>query len=353
MVTQITFNSALPEFNFRRPFWEATAMKRICSLVVLMLLSSSAHAGNSFSFVVGGHRIHIGAARHCRSALCVFASIPGVYETRRGRDRNEDRDEPAPAKPVAAAPSPQQVATSATVPPAVKPSVQPVASAPPATVALATSTTREVAPPAPMTAAPTAPATTGTIIVMPAPPAASIGPPEPAPIVPASTTPPASGTIIVIAAPAPPPIEPPPLAAPPAAAAPPVVKISHEDDAPTPLGDWQTEGKKGSVRIEPCGHALCGYVLNPSSNAAGETLLINMKPKTGPEKAVSIWSGNIFSRDSGNTYYATMTMRSPNSLRVEACALGRFFCSGNLWTRIAPQPDKLITSRQVSPAPPS
>ena len=27
-------------------------------------------------------------------------------------------------------------------------------------------------------------------------------------------------------------------------------------------------------------------------------------------------------------------MRAPNSLRVEACALGRFFCSGNVWSRI-------------------
>jgi uncharacterized protein (DUF2147 family) len=150
--------------------------------------------------------------------------------------------------------------------------------------------------------------------------------------------------------PAPPtvPIEPPPVAAPSApAAVPPAVKISHEDDAPTPLGDWQTEGKKGSVRIEPCGHALCGYVLNPSSKTSGETLLINMKPKAASEKAASIWTGNIFSRNSGNTYYATMTMTSPNSLRVEACALGKFFCSGNVWARIvAPQ----ATATQDSPA---
>jgi uncharacterized protein (DUF2147 family) len=337
-------------------------MKRFHSLVVLMLLSSSAHAGNSLSFVIGGHRIHIGAARHCRSASCVFVSIPGVYETRRGRDRNEDRDEPAPAKPVAAAPSPQQVSTSAIVPPAAKPSVQPVASAPPATVTLAASTTREVAPPAPMR--PTAPATTGTIIVMPAPPLAPIELPKPAPITPASTTPPATGTIIVMPAPPTVPIEPPPIEPPPVAV-PPAVKISHEDDAPTPLGDWQTEGKKGSVRIEPCGHALCGYVLNPSSKTSGETLLINMKPKTASdktasdktasdktasEKAGSIWSGNIFSRDSGNTYYATMTMTSPNSLRVEACALGRFFCSKIVWTRIVAPPAQ-VTATQDLPAP--
>src|ERR1700736_4907134 len=336
-------------------------MKRFHSLVVLMLLSSSAHAGNSLAFVIGGHRIHIGAARHCRSASCVFVSIPGVYETRRGRDRNEDRNEPAPAKPVAAAPSPQQVSTSAIVPPA--------APAPPATVTLAASTTREVAPPAPMR--PTAPATTGTIIVMPAPPLAPIELPKPAPITPASTTPPGTRTTVVMPPPPtvpiePPPIEPPPVAVPSApAAAPPAVKISHEDDAPTPLGDWQTEGKKGSVRIEPCGHALCGYVLNPSSKTSGETLLINMKPKTASdktasdktasdktasEKASSIWSGNIFSRDSGNTYYATMTMTSPNSLRVEACALGKFFCSGNVWTRIVAPPAQ-VTATQDLPAP--
>ncbi len=306
-------------------------MKRFCSLVVLMLLSSSAHAGNSLSFVVGGHRIHIEAPRHCRSASCVFVSIPGIYETRRGRDRNDELVDAAPAKPAAAAPAPQQVLPSAIVPPASKTSIQPVASAsPPTTVALAASTTREVAPP-------------------PAP----IEPTKTPPMPPAPITPPATGTIVVMPAPTqpiePPPIETPLVAAPVTPVAPaPALKISREEDEPaaTPLGDWQTEAKKGSVRIEPCGHALCGYILDPASNAAGETLLINMKPK-----AASQWSGNIFSRDSGNTYYATMALKGPNSLRVEACALGRFFCSGNVWTRITAQPDKLVTSRQVSRAP--
>jgi uncharacterized protein (DUF2147 family) len=147
-----------------------------------------------------------------------------------------------------------------------------------------------------------------------------------------------------------PPIETPTVAARPAAdAAPPVSKISREmedEPAETPLGDWQTDGNKGSVRIEPCGRALCGYLLDPSSNAVGETVLINMKPK-----AASEWSGNIYSRDSGNTYYATIAMKGPNSLRVEACAVGRFFCSGNIWSRIRAQPDKLTTSRQVSSEP--
>ena len=137
----------------------------------------------------------------------------------------------------------------------------------------------------------------------------------------------------------------------PAIAAPPATRlltVSHQtdDEPPTPLGDWRTEANRGSVRIEPCGRALCGYVLNPRSNAKAESVLINMKPKASSE-----WSGNVYSRDSGETYYGTIVMKGPNSLRVEACALGRFFCSGNVWTRIVVQPGKLMTAGQMSPEP--
>ncbi len=114
-----------------------------------------------------------------------------------------------------------------------------------------------------------------------------------------------------------------------------MVDIERDD---TPLGDWQTEGKTGAVRIEACGKALCGYLINPSSQAKGESILINMKPKTEAQ-----WRGSIFSRASGNTYNATMTLKTANLLRVEACALGHFFCSGNDWTRIVREP--LVTSR--------
>jgi uncharacterized protein (DUF2147 family) len=148
--------------------------------------------------------------------------------------------------------------------------------------------------------------------------------------------------------PATPPVDTPADAAPPAPA-PHAIQILQETDdeaSDAPLGDWQTEGNKGSVRIERCGSALCGYVLTPSSGAHGETVLINMKPKTASE-----WSGNIYSRDSGSTYYATMAIKGPDSLRVEACALGRFFCSGNVWSRIGGKPKKFVTSRQTSSAP--
>jgi hypothetical protein len=122
-------------------------MKRFCCFAVLMLLSSSAHAGNSLSFVLGGHRIRIETSRHCNPASCVSISIPGVRQTRRARDRDRDNDigaapaASAPAKPLAPAPPPASDSLPPTAAPILKPSIEPVVSAPlPVTVGLAAAT---------------------------------------------------------------------------------------------------------------------------------------------------------------------------------------------------------------------
>jgi Uncharacterized protein conserved in bacteria (DUF2147) len=284
-------------------------MRRFLYLVVLITLSSSADAGNSVSFVVAGHRITIDAPRDCDSASCVSVSIPGIYQSRGGRDQYDDDDDAAtPAKPTATADQP--VASPALLQPVSKPAVAPVAAAlpPPA-----------IAAPSPSK-------------IQPAD-AQQPKPLQPKPL-PVASSPPVKPSADQVT-----------QATPPAPAPRPIQVLQEVDDDPSdaPLGDWQTAGNKGSVRIERCGSALCGYVLNPTSNASGETVLINMKPK-----AASQWSGDIYSRDSGSTYYATMAMQGPDQLRVEACALGRFFCSGNVWSRIGAKPDKRVTSRRAS-----
>ena len=81
------------------------------------------------------------------------------------------------------------------------------------------------------------------------------------------------------------------------------------------------------------------------SNAKGETVLIDMKPKAAAE-----WSGNIYSRDSGNTYYATIAMKGPNSLQVEAARSDVLL----LRQRLEPdryKPERLITYRRISTEP--
>ena len=279
-------------------------MKRFCFLAALMVLSPSAYAGSSISFSVGGHRIHIEASRHCRSTSCASVSISGIGRSKRYDD---DRDGAAPVNS-----APPTVSPSA--PPASNPPVPNiVAASPPAVYKPAATVTKEVAAPP----APPPPVQQVTIPLAP--------PPPPAP---------------------PPPVVKPAEAVRPApSAAPEVARVSHDFDdeaADTPIGDWQTEGN-GTVRIDKCGNALCGYVLNSSSDDKGEAVLINMKPKTKAQ-----WTGRVYSHDSRDTYYGTMDLKGRSTLRIEACALGRFYCSGNNWSRIIGQADSLMSSR---PAP--
>ena len=278
-------------------------MRRFGYLAVLMVLSSSAQAGEVHSFVVGGHHIRIEARRHCASLSCISWSIVDpkrVVEPTAGA-------QPAPA------PTPAPAAVQVPQAPAALPQSQPAQAAAPAVGSVICAT------PANQVATAT-PSPTPTKIELAATTTQTVAPPTPKMVKPAATTEPAS------------PIAPQPL--------------RHEDD--TPLGDWQTEGKSGLVRIEQCGRALCGYTLSASTNTTGETVLSNMKSKKD-----KLWAGDIFSRSSGNTYYARMTLKAPNTLRVEACALGRFFCSGNNWTRIAAKSDEMVISRRATAEPKS
>jgi len=175
-------------------------MRLLFPFAALVMIGSPVHASDSISFVIGGHRVHIEAPRHCNSVSCVSVSIPGIYE-KRGRDRSDDdarnaTGSAAPARPIASA-APQVVPLQPQIPPS-----------------------------------PVLPQKTTAIV-----------PPPPAPPV---STPPAD------------------VARPVACTALRISKVSHEvDEQPdeTPIGDWETQGRKGMVRIEPCGQALCGYVL--------------------------------------------------------------------------------------------
>jgi uncharacterized protein (DUF2147 family) len=352
-------------------------MKRISVALSLMLLSTTAHA-NGYSFAIGGHFIHIDASRHCRSLSCVSWSDSGTRRSHRDVD-----EAAAPAKPVATAPACPPVAAPAAATPAAPetaaPRTAPAPVAPPVPVLPPAPVRAQVAPPvvapappvpvqpvrapaAPVVQAQAAPPTPAS---KPADTVASVAPPKPqAPStieLAAANAQAAPKPEVVIGKPREKatveatvterPVATPEWAkdwSPPAkgAAAPkPVELAAHEDWSP--LGDWQTEGKKGLVRIEKCGAALCGYLLNETTNTTGETVLSNMKAKTDAQ-----WAGDIYSRASGNSYYAKMTFKQPDTLRVEACAIGRFFCSGNDWTRV-PKSDEVVTSREQPPAPKS
>jgi len=284
-------------------------MKRLATslgtLIALLAITPAAEAG-SYSFSIGGHRFHIESQRNCRSASCVSVSSRSLRQT-----EDASTTSAAPLQPVyPAAP--------------VRPAQANVAGAPPAPAApvLAATASQPVVPPpigvqTPTLAAPRVDPPRVNLPRMDQPKTVTLDPPRMEP--PVVTPRPEIKQALTIP------------------------ERNDEQPAYLPLGEWESSGAKGTVRIERCGPALCGYALTEASSR-GESVLVNMKPKSH-----DVWSGSIYSRSSGNTYYATMTLKSSGRLHVEACALGRFWCSGNDWTRIeAPREQMITTSRQWS-----
>ncbi len=173
-------------------------MKKRYILLALLMTSTAAHAGNSVSFEINGHRIHIEAPRNCDSLSCLQISAPGLstsdFGFKTGKStgtRDDDVVAPRSDAPAQTAAAPQA------------PAAAPAASVPPAPTALAS----------------TAPTPSVSDDVAPA--------------------------AVTAASPA----------NQPAVAAAPV-------QAPTtPLGVWATEENKGLVRVEQCGQNLCGYAV--------------------------------------------------------------------------------------------
>jgi uncharacterized protein (DUF2147 family) len=192
-------------------------MKKLYVLAALLMVNTAAHAGNSISFEIGGHKIHVEAPKNCDSLSCLKVSAPGLSSSDFGfkdlKSKRFDDDVAQRTDPPAPKSAPAPVNQAAATPQAP---VAAASSAPSTSIAMAStspaSTAKDVAPSAPAVASPAAP--------------------QPAPVAAA------------------------PVAAP-----------------TTPLGVWATEENKGNVRVEPCGENLCGYAVN-----GGEKILINMKP---------------------------------------------------------------------------
>ena len=271
-------------------------------VIALTATAPTAQAG-SYSFSVGGHRFHVEAPRNCRSTSCVSVSSRNL----RTADDVGTAPPPAPAPMVQA---PQPVSPVAPARPA---QATVVAAPPPPAPVLAAATSQPVAPPP-----------------VPKVVASSSNPPR----VELSRLDPPKTIAIT---PDPPRPEPPPADV---KLMPAQTSAKRSDDEPSylPLGQWESDGAKGLVRIERCGPAFCGYVLTETSSR-GESVLVNMKPR-----AHDVWTGSIYSRSSGNTYYGKMTLKSSGKLYVEACAIGRFWCSGNDWTRVEEPREPVVTT---------
>ena len=254
-------------------------MRKLFAVAAFVLASSAAQA--QYTFEYGGRTIRVDPDRGT-------VSIPGVYDNsgkKSKRPQDSDRlhkQTPDATAPAQATPAPAPAPATASTPPAPTP--------PPATAAVEPSSDT-ITSTQPTAAAPPSQDQQDTAPVRPAPP----------PLPP-----------VVATAPPPPPTQGP-------------AAVSNPN---SPLGLWLTEEKEGQVRIEQCGGNLCGYSVDAKTNQNGEQVLLNMKP--GNNK----WTGRIYDPKSGSTYDSTIALKSPDSLRVQGCALGGMFCGGQTWSRV-------------------
>lgn len=170
-------------------------MKKLLAIAALLMVTTTAHAGQSYSFRIEGHKIRVSAPKNCFSLSCLQVSAPTIsgsgIKGLRSKRANDDVAVNSEA-PVQKAAAPVEQAVDAPQPPVE----------------------RDVAP-------------ASTEIV--------------------STTPAVRDDVVSSATPTVAAVDPAPSADAPVAA------------EASPVGIWSTQDNKGNVRVEQCGQNLCGY----------------------------------------------------------------------------------------------
>ena len=107
------------------------------------------------------------------------------------------------------------------------------------------------------------------------------------------------------------------------------------------LDEWWTPGFNARVKLATCEDKLCGTIVwawddQPAGASdkrplVGQRIISGMKlvVKNG-DKAAS-YAGSIYNPEDGNTYKATMRLKTPNTLVVAGCVL--FICQEQIWRR--------------------
>jgi uncharacterized protein (DUF2147 family) len=122
--------------------------------------------------------------------------------------------------------------------------------------------------------------------------------------------------------------------------------------AADPVGNWLTEDGDATVRIAPCGNALCGRISHlreprdpetgrPKTDENNRDPSLRERPLIGVQIIVrmtrgrhaSQWTGHVYNPEDGGVYPATLTMQGARQLRLEGCMMKDVMCRGQTWTR--------------------
>ena len=111
--------------------------------------------------------------------------------------------------------------------------------------------------------------------------------------------------------------------------------------AQTLLDEWWTPGFNARVRLATCDDKLCGTIVwawddqppgaTDKRPLVGQRIISGMKLELRSSEKAPIYAGSIYNPEDGNTYKATMRLKTPNTLIVAGCVL--FICQEQVWRR--------------------
>lgn len=117
----------------------------------------------------------------------------------------------------------------------------------------------------------------------------------------------------------------------------------------SPLGVWLTPVDGGTIRIEACGNAICGYVADSrrleahpdARDVKNKDASLRNRPIKGlltlklAEKAPGVWSdGFVYNPDDGGTYKGTAKLSADGKLHLQGCIVAPL-CKTQVWTRVS------------------
>jgi uncharacterized protein (DUF2147 family) len=127
----------------------------------------------------------------------------------------------------------------------------------------------------------------------------------------------------------------------------PTTQVSAQTAAQGVVDEWWTPGFNARVKLAPCDDKLCGTIVwawdEQPSGATDKRPLLGQRIITGmkPDKNQS-YSGSIYNPEDGQTYNASMRLKSANTLLVEGCVL--FICKAQVWRRYSSQSCPAVAS---------
>lgn len=128
--------------------------------------------------------------------------------------------------------------------------------------------------------------------------------------------------------------------------------LSSTAQAADPRGTWLTEDKDAALTISSCGARLCGRIIwlesardrggalrrdenNPDPGKQSQRICGLVVIKELERSAPNVWAGTVYNPEDGKTYQGSITVLSPDALKVRAYLALPIFGKNQTWTRVS------------------